>query len=171
MSSGARCTRTVIAILRDIAASAAVSSPTSNAAPVRKERRCPSISCSQWPLCGGAQRRRGGPRLRGRRRGGRRVRSAWRRARRREEARRSSRPCHPYGCTPTRNRAAAEHETARPRNSSSSSEKEERSFDGSLFRQRPPASGQPKAGARNKHIVEIFVDTGIHSWVGIPLRS
>ena len=64
-----------------------------------------------------------------------------------------------------------EHETARPRNSSSSSEKEERSFDGSLFRQRPPASGQPKAGDRNKHIVEIFVDTGIHSWVGIPLRS
>ena len=63
MSSGARCTRTVIAILRDIAASAAVSSPTSNAAPVRKERRCPSISCSQWPLCGGAQRRRGGPRF------------------------------------------------------------------------------------------------------------
>ena len=76
-----------------------------------------------------------------------------------------------YGCTTTRNRAVAEHETARPRNSSSSSEKEERSFDGSLFRQRPPASGQPKAGARDKHTVEIFVDTGIHSWVGIPLRS
>ena len=74
--------------------------------------------------------------------------------------------------------AVLQHETARPRNTKprgrgtpSSSEKEERSFDGSLFRQRPPASGQPKAGARDKHTAEIFLDTGIHSWVGIPLRS
>ena len=55
--------------------------------------------------------------------------------------------------------AVLQHETARPRNTKprgrgtpSSSEKEERSFDGSLFRQRPPAS---KAGAGDKHAVVV----------------
>ena len=71
-------------------------------------------------------------------------------------------------CTSRRNTtcviltAVLQHETARPRNTKprgrgtpSSSEKEERSFDGSLFRQRPPASGPPKAGAGDKHHVVV----------------
>ena len=67
----------------------------------------------------------------------------------------------------------------RGRGTPSSSEKEERSFDGSLFRQRPPASGQPKAGAGDKHHVVAEIRCGYRypqlgrnfSAVVIPLRG
>ena len=79
-----------------------------------------------------------------------------------------TRPCHPYGCTPTRNRAAAEHETARPRNSIVVREGR------AVIRRQPVQAEAARLEGRRRGQARCrrpFVDTGIQSWVGIPLRS